>query len=64
MSKKPFNPTGDVDDQDKAHTPDTLRHDVGRRKGHDMPEQDDTVVPEDYERPPADPTHGARGSRR
>lgn len=59
MKDEPFNPApGDASDQDKAHTPDTLQRDV-RRKGHDMPEQNDTVSPDDYERPSADPTHPA-----
>jgi hypothetical protein len=52
MSKLPLNPTTDVEDQDKAHTPDKLRNDNARWKEKDMPEQDETAQPEDYERPP------------
>ncbi|HBS55265.1 MAG TPA: hypothetical protein DEA38_06010 [Stenotrophomonas sp.] len=64
MSKLPFNPTGDASDQDKAHTPDNVRTDQSWKKGKDMPEQDETAHPEDYERPEVDPTGGSRGSKR
>lgn len=51
MNKLPFNPTADVDDQDKAHTPDKLRNDDAKWKAKDMPEQEETARPDDYERP-------------
>jgi len=56
--KLPFNPTTDVDDQSKAHTPDKRRNDHARWKYHDMPDDGDgpKAVPEDYERPDPDPT--------
>lgn len=41
------------DDQQKAHTPDKLRNEDARWKDKDMPEQDETAKPDDYERPPA-----------
>ena len=49
----PLNPGADVDDQDKAHTPDKHRNDNARWKERDMPDQaeDPGVGPEDYERP-------------
>lgn len=50
----PINPGADVDDQRKAHTPDKHRNDDARWKEHDMPGQDETASPEDYERPPTD----------
>ena len=53
MSKLPINPGADIDDQQKAHTPDKLRNDDAKWKGKDMPEQDENARPEDYERPPA-----------
>ncbi len=49
--KLPFNPTADVSDQDKAHTPDKLRNDKALRKDRDMPEQERNADPGDYERP-------------
>ncbi|KKD57269.1 hypothetical protein VM57_10535 [Stenotrophomonas maltophilia] len=56
--KLPFNPTTDVDDQSKAHTPDKRRNDRAKWKEHDMPDDGDgpKAVPEDYERPDPDPT--------
>lgn len=56
--KLPFNPTTDVDDQSKAHTPDKRRNDRAKWKAHDMPDDGDgpKAVPEDYERPAPDPT--------
>lgn len=55
MNKKlPLNPTADVDDQDKGHTPDKLRNDDAKWRTKDMPEQEHTAHPEDYERPPTD----------
>ena len=56
MSKLPFNPTADVDDQDKGHTPEKLRAHENWKKGPDMPEQEATAEPDDYEKPPTDPT--------
>ncbi len=55
--KLPFNPTTDVDDQSKAHTPDKRRNDRAKWKEHDMPDDGDgpKAVPEDYERPDPDP---------
>lgn len=50
MSKLPFNPTGDASDQ-------------SWKKGKDMPEQNETAHPDDYERPEVDPTSGRRGSK-
>jgi len=52
MSKLPLNPTGDVDDQEKAHTPDKLRNEDARWKDKDMPESEHTATPDDYEKPP------------
>lgn len=52
MSKLPLNPGADVDDQDKAHTPDKLRNDDARWKEKDMPESEHTATPDDYEKPP------------
>jgi hypothetical protein len=52
MTTLPLNPGADVDDQDKAHTPDKLRNDEARWKDKDMPEAEHTATPEDYERPP------------
>lgn len=54
--KLPFNPTTDVDDASKGHTPDKIRNDNATWKEHDMPDDDEDmhVNPEDYERP--DPT--------
>jgi hypothetical protein len=43
--KLPFNPTADVSDQDKAHTPDKLRNDKALRKDRDMPEQERNADP-------------------
>lgn len=63
MSKLPFNPTGDASDQDKAHTPDKVRTGQSWKKGKDMPEQNETAHPDDYERPEVDPTGGRRGSK-
>jgi len=60
MTKLPFNPTGDVNDQDKAHTPEKERTDRSWKKEKDMPEQEETAHPDDYTRPPADPTAGKR----
>lgn len=56
MKKKPFNPLGQVSDQDKAHTPDKLRNDNAVWKAHDMPDASEAnhAVPEDYERPQVD----------
>jgi len=56
--KLPFNPTTDVDDQSKAHTPDKRRNDRAKWKERDMPDDGDgpKAVPEDYERPDPDPT--------
>ncbi|MBD9368425.1 hypothetical protein [Xanthomonas sp. XNM01] len=54
----PFNPTADVDDQSKAHTPDKLRNDKAHWKEKDMPDDDSDVHPDDYERPP---NPGGRG---
>lgn len=51
MSKLPINPGADTDDQQKAHTPDKLRNDEAKWKDKDMPEQDTTAKPQDYERP-------------
>ncbi len=47
--KLPFNPTTDVDDQSKAHTPDKRRNDQARWKDHDMPDDGDgpKAVPEE-----------------
>lgn len=61
--KLPFNPTADVDDQAKAHTPDKQRNDQARWKDHDMPDDGDgpKATPADYERPDPDPTAGGRG---
>ena len=52
MNKLPQNPGADVDDQQKAHTPDKLRNDDAKWKDKDMPESDHTAKPDDYERPP------------
>lgn len=52
MSKLPLNPGANADDQEKAHTPDKLRNDNARWKDRDMPEQDHTATPGDYEKPP------------
>lgn len=51
-NKLPFNPTVDVDDQAKAHTPDKRRNDNARWKEHDMPDDGDgpKARPDDYER--------------
>ncbi|MDV3468580.1 hypothetical protein RZA67_07540 [Stenotrophomonas sp. C3(2023)] len=56
--KLPFNPTADVDDQSKAHTPDKLRNDEATWREHDMPDEGDEpkARPDDYERPDPDPT--------
>ena len=43
--KLPFNPTTDVDDQSKAHTPDKRRNDHARWKDHDMPDDGDGPRP-------------------
>ena len=45
-------PATEEDDQQKAHTADKLRNDSAHGKGKDMPEQNDTVTPDDYEAPP------------
>lgn len=50
--KLPFNPTADVDDKKKAHTPDKLRNDEAKWKEKDMPDAEHTAEPDDYERPP------------
>jgi len=50
--KLPLNPGADVDDQQKAHTPDKLRNDAARWKEKDMPDAEHTAKPDDYERPP------------
>lgn len=52
MNTRSANPLEGKDDQQKAHTPDTLRNDEAKWKEKDMPEQDATATPEDYERPP------------
>lgn len=52
MTTRSSNPLEGKDDQQKAHTPDTLRNDDAKWKEKDMPEQDATATPEDYERPP------------
>jgi len=56
----PLNPTTDVDDASKGHTPDVRRNDNARWKEHDMPDDGDgpKAKPEDYERPDPDPTAG------
>lgn len=51
MTKLPFNPGADVDDQDKAHTPDKHRNDDARWKDKDMPDAEHTATPDDYEKP-------------
>ncbi|MEE7545782.1 hypothetical protein HF319_00850 [Xanthomonas sp. Kuri4-1] len=55
MSKEPMKPFGPKADQDKPHTPDTLRNDDAPWKAHDMPDEDrdsNQVDPEhDYDRP-------------
>lgn len=51
MNKPVSNPLEGKDDQQKAHTPDTHRNDQARWKDKDMPEQDRTATPDDYERP-------------
>ncbi|TFZ44648.1 hypothetical protein E5C33_13450 [Stenotrophomonas maltophilia] len=60
MSKLPLNPTGDTGDQENAHTPDKVRTDQSWKKEKDMPEQEETAHPDDYERPPADRASGNR----
>jgi hypothetical protein len=51
MATPSSNPLEGKDDQQKAHTPDTLRNDDAKWKDKDMPEQDTTATPDDYERP-------------
>ncbi|MNM35816.1 hypothetical protein D3C81_465170 [compost metagenome] len=52
MAKLPFNPTADVSDQDKAHTPDKFRNDKALWKDREMSDAKHTAKPEDYEPPP------------
>ncbi|WP_315387917.1 hypothetical protein [uncultured Stenotrophomonas sp.] len=52
MNDSKSNPLEGKDDQQKAHTPDTLRNEDATWKDKDMPEQDHNATPEDYERPP------------
>lgn len=52
MNAPSSNPLEGEDDQQKAHTPDKLRNDDARWKDKDMPEQEHTATPDDYERPP------------
>lgn len=52
MNKLPFNPTADVSDQDKAHTPDKLRNDKAEWKRPSMDDAEHGARPEDYERLP------------
>lgn len=52
MNASSSNPLEGKDDQQKAHTPDKLRNDDARWKDRDMPEQEHTATPDDYERPP------------
>lgn len=62
MSK--FNPTGDVSDEEKGHTPDKLRNDDARWKDRDMPDEPedrDHAEPQQYDR---GPHPGPDGNRR
>lgn len=51
MTTPDTNPLEGKDDQQKADTPDKLRNDEAKWKDKDMPEQDTTAKPQDYERP-------------